>query len=589
MFESQQAALAQVRTRIDALLQVQKSDAAWGTQFDRELRQLAAYLPATDPYVVRTKARAADGYLAQARVLRASQRLTEAGRMIDQARSYAPQSAALTAESKLLSDARSAQETASQQRNRLAQLDALKTKLLVQARANEVNEALASFQELRANLDATDGYITVQAPESIGNAFLRLASNAAKDGRFSNAVSLAGRAKEIAPGLESVSPAGDRYSRYQAIEQSLKTANTVDADATRSELERLGRQDAGEAAAVKERLATGLVARIRAMSDAAAVKRLTSLATQVFGDQAAVKSLAQPSAGRSTSPQSQASGAIPADGAGAVGASTTSSNVPGSGAPASAGASTDSASSPAARAAAGQGNTRVAMARPGQTSTEQAGTARLPPDIPCSERLAGYGKRKQAVCYDTFDGGGRGPDLVVIPAGPSVAKAVAFGRTEVSNADYATYCSRTGRCTPPAGPGEYPVTGISIEDARGYVTWLSQATGAPYRLPTDSEWTYAVTAQGGNTDVSSVNCLVEIGGKKVRGVALEPVQSGAPNGWGLYNALGNAQEWVLSGTSTLVRGGAFSDNVSSCTADAKRAHADAGDPITGLRVVRELP
>ena len=229
------------------------------------------------------------------------------------------------------------------------------------------------------------------------------------------------------------------------------------------------------------------------------------------------------------------------------------------------------------------------MARAGQTANEQAGTARLPPEIPCTDRLAGYGKRKQAVCYDTFDGGGRGPDLVVIPAGGAIAKPFAFGRTEISNNDYATYCSRTGRCTPPAGPGEYPVTGISIEDARAYVTWLSQATGAAYRLPTDGEWTYAVTAQGGKADVSSANCLVEIGGKRVRGIALEPVQSGTSNGWGLYNTLGNAQEWALAGTSARVRGGAFSDNISSCTPDSKRPHADAGDAVTGLRVVRELP
>jgi formylglycine-generating enzyme required for sulfatase activity len=121
------------------------------------------------------------------------------------------------------------------------------------------------------------------------------------------------------------------------------------------------------------------------------------------------------------------------------------------------------------------------------------------------------------------------------------------------------------------------------------VTWLSQVTGVAYRIPTDVEWTYAVTAQGGNTDVNSVNCLVEIGGKKVRGIELEPAQSGSPNGWGLYNALGNAQEWVVSGGSVWVQGGAFSDNMSSCTPDSKHSHPDGGDAVTGLRVLRELP
>lgn len=620
---AQETAVAQIKTRVDSLLQGQKPDASWSSQFDHELRQLTAYLAANDPYIAQTKARVATGYIEQARTFRGLQRLTEAARMLDQARVYTPQSADLAAEGKLLADARATQETAAQQRNRLAQLDALKTKLLVQARANEVNEALASLQELRANLDSNDGYIAVQAPEAIGNAYLRLASSAARDGRFANAVSLTGRAKDMAPSIADIAPAIDRYGRYQAIEQTLRTAATIDGAATRNELDRLGRQDAGESAAVNERLARTLVARIQASTDPAAAKRLTALAQQLFGDQAVVKKLTQPQAGADAAASGARSGnsATGAEGAGAgggaagAGASGAGASGLGAGAPGTSGtagadgasaglagggagmnatgaggAGVGGASAGAAGAQArGQGNARVALAKPGAAGGEQAGTARLPPDILCSDRLAGYGKRKQAVCYDTFDGGGRGPDLVVVPAGAGFAKAFAVGRLEISNADYATFCSRTGKCAVPSGAGEYPITGLSIEDARAYVTWLSQVTGAPYRLPTDAEWSYAVTAQGGSTDVSSVNCTVEIGGKKVRGVALEPVQSGSANSWGLYNALGNAQEWVVSGSSTLVRGGAFSDNMSSCTPDSKRPHAEAGDPITGLRVVRDLP
>jgi formylglycine-generating enzyme required for sulfatase activity len=231
-----------------------------------------------------------------------------------------------------------------------------------------------------------------------------------------------------------------------------------------------------------------------------------------------------------------------------------------------------------------QGGNQSGSAQP----AEQSGP-RATPEIACSDRLAGYGRRKQAVCYDTFDGGGRGPDLVVIPVGGAVTKPFAVGRTEISNADYAAFCSRTGHCKPTEGQSEYPATNMSLEDARAYVAWLSKVTGAQYRIPTDGEWTYAVTAQGGNPDLSSVNCLVEIGGKKMRGDAPEPVQSGSANGWGLYNSLGNVQEWVVSGAGALARGGSFSDNLSSCTPDFKRSHGDAGDAITGLRVVREIP
>jgi serine/threonine protein kinase len=629
--EAQRVAAAQIEARIDTLLQDQKADGTWATQLDRELRQLATYVSENDAYVTRVKVRAAEGYLAQARAFRGSQRLTEAGRMLEQARAYAPQSTGLSTEAKLLADARTAQESAAQVRNHLAQLDALRTKLLVQASANEVNEALASLQELRANPDANDGFIVVQAPAAIGGAYLRLASNAAKDGRFANAVSLTGHAKDVAPDLPDIAAASERYARYLALDQTLKTGNTIDAASTRSELDRLGRQDAAEAMAVKETLARDLVARIRGTSDAAVAQRLSGLARDVFGDQAAVKSWLQqvaapahaagsqsqggavgsgqganssgPTAGTEGGAAGSVAGGTPGGvndtggaGSAALGSSGTAAGAAGvvGGAGAGAGGTAAGVVGVAGGAGAGAGraaSSRLAMSRPGQTAGQTTGeqAPRVPSEIPCADRLAGYGKRKQAVCYDTFDGGGRGPDLVVIPAGAAVAKPLAIGRTEVSNADYAVYCSRTGHCTAPAGAPDYPATGISIEDARGYVAWLSQVTGAAYRLPTDGEWTYAVTAQGGGTDVNSVNCVVEIGGKKVRGVELEPVQSGSPNGWGLYNTLGNAQEWVVSGGAVLAQGGAFSDNMSSCTPDSKRPHANAGDPVTGLRVIRELP
>ena len=583
VLEQNQATVAQIRGQIDTLLQNQNADSTWGAQFERELRRLAAYVPSNDPYVAQVRERAAAGYLEQARALRAAQRLTEAGRMLEQARVYAPRSAELSAEARLLAEARTAQENAAQQRNRLAQLDALKEKLLVQARADDVNDALASLKELRANLDPNDGFIAVQAPEAIGAAYLRLASNAAKDGRFANAVSLTARAAEIAPDVRDVGPATDRYKRYQAIDETLKTSNTLDAASLRSELDRLARQEPAEAAAVKDRLARSLVARIRATSDATAARRLTDVAQQVFGDQAAVKSLSQPASApeRTSAPAGQnASSATEASGDAQTGTGAAASPAAATSAAAATGASGGNTAS---------GRTRVAVAEPSASGTDQAGsTARLPPDIPCSARLAGYGRRKQAVCYDTFTGGGQGPDLIVVPAGGAIAKPFAFGRTEVSNADFATYCTRTGRCTPPSGPPGNPVTNISIDEARAYLAWLSEVTGAKYRLPTDAEWTYSVNATGAAADVSSVNCLVEIGGKKVRGLALEPVESGRANAWGVYNALGNAQEWVDAGGSVVARGGAFTDNVSSCSPETSRQHSGAADPVTGLRVVREL-
>ena len=589
--QQRDAAVAQLKTQLDALVRDQKTDPTWETDFSHQLRLLAAYLPANDPYVVQVKTRAAQGFIAQARTLRTAQRLAEADHMLAEARTFAPQAADLGAEEKLLADARTAQESASKEKNRLAQLEALKQKLLVQARANDVAEALASLKELRANLPAGDGYLAVQAPDAIGNAYLRLASSAAKDGRFDNAVSLTGKAKEISPQLKDLDSAGQRYARYQTLGQTLKTATTLDVAAVKGEFEGLARMDAIEAAAVKQRLARSLVERIRATTDSATAARLKTAAEQIFAGDPALKALAEKApaatAGAATTQAAPAPATTDAATTATAEASQAGSATPTAG-PAPASASSGGGSGRLAAA----GASRVVATRPGQSTP--AGTAEVPlapavpPEIPCASKLAGYGKRHQAICYDTFAGGGRGPDLVVVPAGGSIAHSFAIGRTELSNADYALYCARTGKCPAPSGAPDLPITGISLADAQKYLAWLSQVTGFSYRLPTDAEWTYAAKAQGGSTDTGSPNCVIEISGKKVRGVALEPVQSGAPNSWGLYNYVGNAQEWVVSGSTVAARGGAYTDNVSQCVADASRPQSGSADEVTGLRAVREI-
>lgn len=564
------AAVAQIKGRIDGLVQRGAADAKWGEQLGLELRRLAVYVPAADPYVMQVKAQAADVYVEQARGLREAQRLAEAGRMLDQARSYAPKAASVSAEQQLLAEARDAREADAKQRSRLAQLEALKHKLLLQARANDVTEALASFSELRENLPKDDRYLADEAPKAIGGAYLRLASIAAKDGRYANAMTLATRAGEVAPSMSGVGEARDRFARYQSLDQRLQSASEIDVDTTRSELERLARLDAAEAAAVKQRLARNLIARIRSSSDAALAERLTNAAKKVFAGEAILDSLSEPA--------------------------NTEERAPTSAAPAAANVSEESATTAASGEPAGtqpqsaatkQDAKRVAAVRPSAPVAEVAVPARLQSEIPCAAQLAGYGRRKQAVCYDTLTGGGRGPDLVVIPAGGG-AQVFALGRTEVSIADYSLYCERTGTCKVPEGAADRPITSISLEDAQNYVAWLSSASGAVYRLPTDAEWSYAIGAAGGAADVSSINCSVEIAGKKVRGVALEPVQSGKANSWGLYNYLGNAQELVVGDSFIAARGGAFSDNMSACAPDTSRPHSGAADPVTGLRVVREI-
>ncbi len=98
------------------------------------------------------------------------------------------------------------------------------------------------------------------------------------------------------------------------------------------------------------------------------------------------------------------------------------------------------------------------------------------------------------------------------------------------------------------GRGRRPATNVSWRGAQDYVAWLSQETGAEYRLPTEAEWEYAARAGtttkynwGDDIGENRANCK-ECGSPWAEQTA--PVGSFAPNGFGLYDMHGNLWEWV---------------------------------------------
>ena len=206
----------------------------------------------------------------------------------------------------------------------------------------------------------------------------------------------------------------------------------------------------------------------------------------------------------------------------------------------------------------------------------------------CEKRLAGYGKRAKAICYDFVNTGWRGPLMVVVPTGGEFNSNFAISKYEISVGDYGKYCAISKSCTPEKNKEKFnnPITEISLAEAKAYAAWVSERTGKTYRLPTTSEWEYAANA-GGKQPKKDYNCRVALGDKVIKGTGIVSIKSGQSNGWGLKNYIGNVQEWVLDGEKITARGGAFQDAHSKCKISFSKDHSGGADDITGFRLVLE--
>ena len=128
------------------------------------------------------------------------------------------------------------------------------------------------------------------------------------------------------------------------------------------------------------------------------------------------------------------------------------------------------------------------------------------------------------------------PEMVVLPGG-----RLAMGRYEVTVGEYRAFVSATG------GTGDdswrdhdvfpqtdrHPVVYVNWNDAQAYVSWLSQRTGATYRLPSEAEWGRA--AEG-----SQAGCYRARTGN--RGTC--PVGTYGSTATGLSDMVGNVWEWT---------------------------------------------
>lgn len=94
----------------------------------------------------------------------------------------------------------------------------------------------------------------------------------------------------------------------------------------------------------------------------------------------------------------------------------------------------------------------------------------------------------------------------------------------------------------------YPVENVSWADARAFIKKLRQATGRPWRLPTEAEWEYAARGGGKNQKypgTSSADSLPDYAWFEANSdFQTHPVGGKKPNELGLYDMAGNVWEWV---------------------------------------------
>jgi hypothetical protein len=245
---------------------------------------------ADDIFVQQAQIRIAVLYLTRAAALRQASRLDEAARMLEAARTHGSPAASVAAEEKLLALAQAGWKVEQADRDKVARIEATKQKLLAQAQADLVVDALATLESLRTTLPKKDPFLVDQAPAAIASAFLRTASTAAREGRMSDAISLVQRGRAVSRSTPDIARALNRYRRYKAIEEELADSNSIDVRDILQDFSKFAQEEADEEAAVARWMIRKVVTRANTASNVKSATRLTEIARQMSEHQASLGS-----------------------------------------------------------------------------------------------------------------------------------------------------------------------------------------------------------------------------------------------------------------------------------------------------------
>jgi formylglycine-generating enzyme required for sulfatase activity len=181
----------------------------------------------------------------------------------------------------------------------------------------------------------------------------------------------------------------------------------------------------------------------------------------------------------------------------------------------------------------------------------------------------------------------------------NIEKAYYIGKFEITQEQWYKVMGNNPSVFKNDSSANHPVENITWRDAQFFIKKLNAMDGKHvYRLPTEFEWEYAARA-GATDDISwkNINSMAVLGG-------LSPASVGtkSPNGWGLYDMLGNVWEWVQdfynekifadpiplkSGKEHVLKGASFTGDVKNATYMTHAGGPGNGFDI-GLRVLMEI-
>ena len=196
-----------------------------------------------------------------------------------------------------------------------------------------------------------------------------------------------------------------------------------------------------------------------------------------------------------------------------------------------------------------------------------------------------------------------------------LTKGFYLGKYEVTQAQWEAVMGNNPSGFTDCG-GDCPVEQVSWVQVQDFIGRLNaRSGGGSYRLPTEAEWEYAARA-GTTTDTYAGDITQPEGNDPVvdgiawyrrnSGFRTHPVGRKAPNGWGLYDMLGNVWEWVgdwygaypggsvtgpsgpSSGSNRVVRGGGWRDFAETYRSATRGRSSPGGRRNSlGFRLVRE--